>query len=77
MHFLPEERATAAGAADRKRSPLVGPVGAAWVFTRIGGARMQQGKKLVGAASEYGGGSWSKVRRSPSGRGTGEHWRRS
>jgi hypothetical protein len=46
--------------ADRDRSPLAGPVGAAWVFTRRGSAWMQQGKKLVGTTNEYGGGLWSQ-----------------
>jgi hypothetical protein len=46
--------------ADRDRSPLVGPSGAAWVFTRSGGAWRQQGNKLVGTTSEYGGGLWSQ-----------------
>lgn len=46
--------------ADRDRSPVVGPVGAAWVFTRSGGTWTQQGGKLVGTTSEYGGGLWSQ-----------------
>ncbi len=46
--------------ADRDRSSSVGPAGAAWVFTRRGGAWTQQGKKLVGTTSEYGGGLWSQ-----------------
>src|SRR5271165_2091343 len=46
--------------ADRDRSPLVGPIGAAWVFTRSGGVWTQQGDKLVGSTSEYGGGLWSQ-----------------
>jgi hypothetical protein len=46
--------------ADRDRSPFVGPAGAAWVFTRSGGGWRQQGGKLVGATSEYGGGLWSQ-----------------
>jgi hypothetical protein len=46
--------------ADRDRSPSVGPAGAAWVFTRRGGVWTQQGNKLVGATSEYGGGLWSQ-----------------
>ena len=46
--------------ADLGRSPLVGPAGAAWVFTRSHGVWMQQGDKLVGATSEYGGGLWSQ-----------------
>jgi len=46
--------------ADRDQSPFVGPVGAAWVFTRSGGGWRQQGGKLVGTTSEYGGGLWSQ-----------------
>jgi hypothetical protein len=46
--------------ADRDRSPFVGPVGAAWVFTRSGGIWTQQGNKLVGTTNEYGGGLWSQ-----------------
>jgi hypothetical protein len=46
--------------ADLDRSPLVGPAGAAWVFTRTYGIWTQQGNKLVGATSEYGGGLWSQ-----------------
>jgi len=46
--------------ADLGRSPLVGPAGAAWVFTRSHGAWTQHGNKLVGATSEYGGGLWSQ-----------------
>ena len=46
--------------ADRDRSPLVGPTGAAWVFTRSGGVWTQQGDKLVGSTNEYGGGLWSQ-----------------
>jgi hypothetical protein len=46
--------------ADRDRPPLVGPTGAAWVFTRSGGVWRQQGGKLVGTTSEYGGGLWSQ-----------------
>lgn len=46
--------------ADRDRPPPVGPAGAAWVFTRRGGLWKQQGGKLVGATSEYGGGLWSQ-----------------
>ena len=46
--------------ADRDRSPFVGPTGAAWVFTRSGGVWTQQGDKLVGSTSEYGGGLWSQ-----------------
>ena len=46
--------------ADRNRSPVVGPAGAAWVFTRSGGTWTQQGGKLVGTTSEYGGGLWSQ-----------------
>jgi hypothetical protein len=45
--------------ADRDRSPLVGPVGAAWVFRRTGTVWIQQGK-LVGTTSDYGGGLWSQ-----------------
>ena len=37
--------------ADRDRSPVVGPVGAAWVFTRSGGTWTQQGGKLVGTGA--------------------------
>ena len=37
--------------ADRDRSPVVGPAGAAWVFTRSGGTWTQQGKKLVGTGA--------------------------
>jgi hypothetical protein len=46
--------------ADRDRSPSAGPAGAAWVFTRSGSVWMQQGDKLVGSSSEYGGGLWSQ-----------------
>jgi hypothetical protein len=46
--------------ADLDRSPLVGPAGAAWVFTRSYGIWTQQGNKLVGATSEHGGGLWSQ-----------------
>jgi hypothetical protein len=46
--------------ADRDRLPLVGPTGAAWVFTRSGGVWTQQGDKLVGSTTEYGGGLWSQ-----------------
>jgi hypothetical protein len=46
--------------ADRDRSPVVGPAGAAWVFTRSGGTWTQEGGKLVGTTSEYGGGLWSQ-----------------
>ena len=46
--------------ADRDRSPSVGPAGAAWVFTRRGGVWTQQGNKLVGTTSAYGGGLWSQ-----------------
>jgi hypothetical protein len=46
--------------ADLGRSPLVGPAGAAWVFTRSYGVWTQQGNKLVGTTSEYGGGLWSQ-----------------
>src|SRR6516225_7749135 len=37
--------------ADRDRSPVVGPVGAAWVFTRSGSIWTQQGNKLVGSGA--------------------------
>src|SRR5262245_21912773 len=46
--------------ADLSRSPLVGSAGAAWVFTHSHGIWTQQGNKLVGATSEYGGGLWSQ-----------------
>ena len=46
--------------ADRDRSPVVGPAGAAWVFTRSGTVWKQQGNKLVGTTSDYGGGLWSQ-----------------
>ena len=46
--------------ADRDRSPFAGPAGAAWVFTRSSGGWRQQGGKLVGTTSEYGGGLWSQ-----------------
>jgi len=46
--------------ADRDRSSVVGPAGAAWVFTRSGGTWTQEGGKLVGTTSEYGGGLWSQ-----------------
>jgi lipocalin len=46
--------------ADRDRSPLLGSAGAAWVFTRSGGVWTQQGNKLVGTTSQYGGGLWSQ-----------------
>jgi lipocalin len=46
--------------ADRDRSLLLGPAGAAWVFTRSGGVWTQQGNKLVGTTSQYGGGLWSQ-----------------
>src|SRR5215831_11055730 len=46
--------------ADRDRSPVVGPAGAAWVFTCSGGTWTQEGGKLVGTTSEYGGGLWSQ-----------------
>ena len=36
------------------------PARAAWVFTRSHGVWVQQGNKLVGATSEYGGGLWSQ-----------------
>jgi hypothetical protein len=38
--------------ADRDRSPLLGPAGAAWVFTRSGGVWTQQGDKLVAAGAQ-------------------------
>jgi hypothetical protein len=40
--------------ADRDRSPLLGPAGAAWVFTRSGGVWTQQGDKLVAAGARQG-----------------------
>jgi hypothetical protein len=46
--------------ADLGRSPLAGPAGAAWVFTRSHGIWTQHGNKLVGATSDYGGGLWSQ-----------------
>jgi hypothetical protein len=46
--------------ADRDRSPLVGPAGAAWVFTRNGGVWTQQGDRLVGTTADFGGGLWSQ-----------------
>jgi len=46
--------------ADRDRPASSGPAGAAWVFTRRGGLWRQQGGKLVGATSGYGGGLWSQ-----------------
>jgi hypothetical protein len=46
--------------ADRDRSPVVGPAGAAWVFTRSNSVWTQQGNKLVGTTSEVGGGLWSQ-----------------
>ncbi len=46
--------------ADRDRSPLVGPAGTAWVFTRSAGVWTQQGSRLIGATSDYGGGLWSQ-----------------
>jgi hypothetical protein len=46
--------------ADRDRPPFVGPAGAAWVFARSGSGWRQQGGKLVGTTSEYGGGLWSQ-----------------
>jgi hypothetical protein len=45
--------------ADRDRSPMLGPAGGAWVFTRSGGV-WTQGDKLVGTTSQYGGGLWSQ-----------------
>jgi hypothetical protein len=46
--------------ADYDRSPLIGPAGAGWVFTR--GARIwsEQGNKLVGSSSDHGGRLWSQ-----------------
>ena len=44
---------------DRDRSPLVGPAGAAWVFTQRRGVWTEQGK-LVGITSQHGGGLWSQ-----------------
>jgi hypothetical protein len=46
--------------ADRSRSPLVGPAGAAWVFTRNGSVWTQQGGRLVGTTADIGGGLWSQ-----------------
>jgi hypothetical protein len=46
--------------ADRDRPPSVGPAGAAWVFIRSRGVWTQQGNKLVGTTSAYGGGLWSQ-----------------
>jgi hypothetical protein len=46
--------------AERDRSPLTQPVGAAWVFARNGGAWNKRGIKLVGITSAYGGGLWSQ-----------------
>jgi hypothetical protein len=46
--------------ADRDRSPSLGPAGAAWVFTRTGGGWRQQGGKLIGTTSDFGGGLWSQ-----------------
>ena len=46
--------------ADRDRLPLVGPAGAAWVFTRGGSGWTQQGNKLIGTTNEHGGGLWSQ-----------------
>jgi hypothetical protein len=46
--------------ADRDRSPMLGPVGGAWLFARSGGAWTQQGDKLVGTTSQFGGGLWSQ-----------------
>jgi hypothetical protein len=50
---------TAAGTSP-DRSPFVRPAGAAWVFTRSHGIWTQQGNKLIGTTSEYGGGLWSQ-----------------
>jgi hypothetical protein len=46
--------------ADRDRSPLVGPRGAAWVFTLDRGVWTQQGDRLVGTTADFGGGLWSQ-----------------
>jgi hypothetical protein len=46
--------------ADRDRPASGRPAGAAWVFTRSRGVWRQQGGKLVGTTSEYGGGLWSQ-----------------
>ena len=46
--------------ADRDRSPLVGPAGAAWVFARNGGIWTQQGGRLMGTTADLGGGLWSQ-----------------
>jgi hypothetical protein len=46
--------------ADRDRPHALGPAGAAWVFTRREGIWTQEGNKLVGATSEFGGGLWSQ-----------------
>jgi hypothetical protein len=46
--------------ADRDRPPSLRPAGGAWVFTRRGGIWRQQGNKLVGNTSEYGGVLWSQ-----------------
>jgi hypothetical protein len=46
--------------ADRDRSPFIGPAGAAWVFTQSPDIWTQQGNKLIGTTSEYGGGLWSQ-----------------
>ncbi len=46
--------------ADRDRPHALGPAGAAWVFTRREGIWSQEGNKLVGATSEFGGGLWSQ-----------------
>src|SRR5262249_59761205 len=44
--------------ADRDRSPVVGPVGAAWVFTRSGGPLATQRGKHAGTDSRQRGGAW-------------------
>ena len=44
---------------DRDRSPLLGPAGAAWVFTLRSGKRTEHGK-LVGTTGQRGGGLWSQ-----------------
>src|SRR5262249_55168422 len=46
--------------ADRHRWPVIGPASVAWVLTRSGGIRTEQGNKLVGSVSDYGGGLWSQ-----------------
>src|ERR1700730_13021915 len=44
---------------DRDRSPLVGPAGAAWIFTLRRDVWTEQ-TKLVGITSQLGGGLWSQ-----------------